>query len=333
MKQQHFEDLYGSDWQAFERWLAAASQRRRRRRTNSPTAGATDVLEDDEIPRVYRRVCHHLALCRARNYSPALEARLNRLALDGHRLLYATGAGANPGFARFFARDFPACVRRNWAYVAFMAALFYLPLIGLVVAIAHSPSLVYTVLPPDQVAGFESMYDPDAKRIGSRDSGDDFMMFGFYILNNIGIGFSSFASGLALCVGPLYVTVSNGVQIGAVMGHLSANGFGETLWSFVAGHGALELNALVLAGAAGLKLGFSVICPGRRRRGESLRVAAADAMPMVFGFTAMLLGAAFIEAFWSSTTWPGATLKYIVGGVMWILVMAYFLLAGRSRGY
>lgn len=328
MKQQLFEEKYAPVWRAFEGWLANADKRRNVKQF----ASATTALHDADIPRIYRQVCHHLALCRSRNYSPELEARLNRLALGGHRQLYANSASAASGIAHFFARDFPRCVRRNWVFVAIMGAVFYLPLIGLMLAIYKSPSLVYSVLPPAQVASIESMYDADADRIGARDSGDDFKMFGYYIMNNIGIGFTTFASGLILGIGALYITLFNSVVIGAVVGHLTANGFGETLWSFIAGHGALELNAIVLAAAAGLKLGFSIVAPGRRRRGEALRVAAKDAIPIVYGFTAMLLGAAFIEAFWSSTTWPGAILKYWVGGVLWIAVISYFLFAGRTRG-
>ena len=328
MKQQDFEEKYAPTWQSFERWLAGAT----RHQGPAIQDDQPDLLRDKDIPRAYRQVCHHLALCRSRNYSPGLEARLNRLALDGHRQLYANSAGASSGFARFFAQDFPVCVRRNWIYVAIMGFAFYAPLLAIIVAIYESPSLVYTVLPPDQVASMERMYDPDAERIGARDSGDGFMMFGFYIMNNIGIGFRTFAIGLVAGIGALYITVFNAVHIGAVMGHLSANGFGETLWSFVAGHGAFELNAIVLAAAAGLKLGFSIVAPGRRRRSEALRVAAAEAIPLVYGFTAMLLGAAFIEAFWSSTTWPSAMLKFWVGGILWLLVIAYFLFAGRARG-
>jgi hypothetical protein len=55
-------------------------------------------------------------------------------------------------------------------------------------------------------------------------------------------------------------------------------------------------------------------------------------MPLVYGFTTMLLIAAFIEAFWSSTTWPPAVAKYAVGAVLWAAVLGYFAFAGRQRG-
>jgi uncharacterized membrane protein SpoIIM required for sporulation len=332
MKQVDFEARYEPLWVRFEAALATREGHNLRRPATDPSTDSDATLQAELIPQAYRQVCQHLALSRSRNYSPRLEARLNRLALLGHRHLYARDAGSAVGLVNFFARDFPACVRRNGGFVAIMALLFYVPLFGMIIAIWLDPALAGAVLSPNELAEMEGMYDPAAERIGARDSGDDFLMFGFYVMHNIGIGFRTFASGLLFGLGAVYVILFNGVTLGAVIGHLSANGFGQTLWPFIAGHGAFELNAIVLAGAAGLKLGYSLLAPGRRRRAEALRVSALEAMPIVYGFTAMLLGAAFIEAFWSSTTWAPSSLKYAVGAVTWLLVIVYFATAGRVRG-
>ena len=118
-------------------------------------------------------------------------------------------------------------------------------------------------------------------------------------------------------------------MIGAVAGHLSGIGYGETFWSFVIGHGAFELNAIVLAGAAGLMLGWALLAPGRYPRGEALRLAAQKAIQLLTGAALFLLIAAFIEAYWSSMTYTGANVKYVVGAGLWLLVLAYLLFAGR----
>jgi uncharacterized membrane protein SpoIIM required for sporulation len=178
------------------------------------------------------------------------------------------------------------------------------------------------------------MYDPDARRIGrfsERDSGDDWMMFGFYIMNNIGISFQTFASGLLFGLGSLFFLLFNGLMIGAVAGHLTRIGYSETFWSFVIGHGAFELTAIALSGAAGLKLGWALLAPGRRLRSEALRRAGAQSVPLVAGVILFLLIAAFIEAFWSSMTYTTPTAKYLVGASLWALVIIYFLFAGRGQ--
>lgn len=317
MTQQDFEQANAPLWLSLERWLAQAP-------------GGT--LRTQDVPKVYRQVCHHLALARARNYSAALEDRLNRLALAGHRALYASSARGVSGLWRFFAQTFPRSVRANWVSVALVAVLLYGPIAGMTAAIYASPPLAYSVMSPQQARAMEQMYDESNRRIGARESASDFLMFGFYVFNNIGIAFRTFAAGVLAGIGTIYVVVMNGVHIGAVFGHLGSAGYGGTLWPFVIGHGALELNGIVLAGAAGLKLGWSFFAPGRRSRRDALRHAANDTMPIVYGFTAMLLLAAFVEAFWSSTTWPPDALKYSVGTALWVLVLAYFAFAGRVRG-
>ena len=98
------------------------------------------------------------------------------------------------------------------------------------------------------------------------------------------------------------------------------------------GHGSFELTALVLAGAAGLMLGHALVAPGVRTRAVALREAGRRAISIVFGATLMLLIAAFIEAFWSSSTLVSPTVKYWVGGALWVLVFSYFIFAGRVRG-
>ena len=78
------------------------------------------------------------------------------------------------------------------------------------------------------------MYDPaDPSRRLGRDSGTDLGMFGFYIWNNISIGFRTFASGLLAGIGSIVVLFVNGVMIGGVAGHLQAVGHGDPFWRFV----------------------------------------------------------------------------------------------------
>ena len=108
-------------------------------------------------------------------------------------------------------------------------------------------------------------------------------------------------------------------------------GYGQTFWSFVIGHGAFELSAIALAGAAGLQLGWALIAPGQLTRGESLKLAAHHSVQMLCGVMVFLLIAAFIEAYWSSTTSIAPWLKYFVGALLWLLVATYLIFAGRIR--
>lgn len=325
MKQRAFEEQNEERWTEFEALVATLDRHGRKR----PLGDVRDRLE--AFPARYLEVCRDLAVATERRYSLRLLDRLNRLTLDGHRILYARDSNIALRAVRFFARDFPEAVRRDAASVALASALFLLPAALVAALIAVSPELVYSVLDPGQVQEFEEMYDPAAKVLGeNRDASTDMAMFGFYIMNNIGIAFRAYAAGVAFGLGSALVLIMNGLTLGGVAAHLVGIGFATTFGSFVIGHGAFELTAIVLSGAAGLRLGWSLIAPGARTRIASLRRAAQETVTVVYGVFAMLVVAALLEAFWSSKGAIAPEIKFAVGGVLWALVLAYFAFAGRG---
>jgi uncharacterized membrane protein SpoIIM required for sporulation len=327
VRQATFEAEHERDWTRFENWL----DRHERLRRGTEGSGGPEPLADTEVPRTYRRICQHLALARDRQYSPELVDRLNRLALRGHHLFYGARGGGAAGAVEFLIEGFPRLVRAEAPLVAAAALLFFGPLVALVAALQWFPDFVYYVLAPESLAQFQEMYDPANERLGRRDADDNVLMFGYYIWNNVKIGFQTFATGLAFGLGSIFYLVTNGVLIGAIAGYLTQAGFAETFWSFVAGHSAMELVAIVISGAAGLRLGAALVAPGQRSRAAALTAAARPAVRLMYGAAAMFVIAAFIEAFWSPlTTFPPAT-KYAVGIVLWIAVLGYLALGGRAR--
>jgi len=155
-------------------------------------------------------------------------------------------------------------------------------------------------------------------------------MFGFYIFNNIGIGFRCFGAGILAGVGSALVLLFNGLMIGGVAGHLTRMGLGHNFWPFVATHSAFELTGIVLSGAAGLRVGLGWLAPGRDSRLEALRKAALAAVPLVYAAFFLLLVAAAFEAFWSSAAWVPPMVKYGVAALCWALVLMWLLLLGRG---
>jgi uncharacterized membrane protein SpoIIM required for sporulation len=173
------------------------------------------------------------------------------------------------------------------------------------------------------------MYSDAAISIG-RAAESDWMMFGFYISHNIGIAFQCYAGGLFAGIGSLFYLVYNGAVAGAIGGYLTERGHGATFYSFVVTHSAFELTAIVLCGAAGLKIGYSLVVPGRLSRMQSLVGATRESAVIVSGAAAMLLIAAAIEAFWSSAGWLPHPVKYTVASACWIAVLGYLMFQGRS---
>jgi uncharacterized membrane protein SpoIIM required for sporulation len=322
MKQEQFSRIHDNEWSGLETTLNEIDDAgARAKRTQENVA---------ELPRLYRNACHHLALARGRAYSPRLIERLSRVVLRGHQVMYSR----RPNFLRaamaFITLEFPLVFRQQWRYMLAAGILFFGTFFTMLTVVQLFPHMVYTVLDPWQVKSMEVMYKPEVhERLGpSRDSDSDFQMFGFYIKNNTGIGFQTFAGGLLFGIGTLFFLVYNGLVIGAAAGHLTAMGYIETFWGFVSGHSAPELTAIMLSGAAGLKLGWSLIAPGQKTRMRALRDAAVIAVRIVYGAALLFLLAAFIEAFWSSISSIPAQVKYIVGIVFWIGLWYYLLKAG-----
>ena len=102
-------------------------------------------------------------------------------------------------------------MRADAAYVWIATALFAVPTLVLGVLVYYQPGLVLSVVDAATAAEFEQMYSRSAESIGrTRDAGNNWMMFGFYIRNNVGIAFQCFASGLAAGLGSIFFLVYNG---------------------------------------------------------------------------------------------------------------------------
>ena len=326
MKQAAFENRYRDEIDRFEAWLDLAPKQRRQMKHDATTGLATD-----SVPAAYRHLCQLMALARDRQYRPDLVDRLNHLVLRGHHVLYGPAGGQRARLLAFIAGGFPAAVRAERWLVLTSALLFFGPLLLLLITLQSHPDFILYFVPPEQLAQYEEMYDPANARLGQRDSDDNVMMFAFYIWNNVKIGIQTFATGLAFGLGSIFYLLFNGTVIGAIAGYLTAVGHGEPFWSFVAGHSAMELTAIVLSGAAGLKLGGALVAPGNLTRKAALVEAARPAIRIMYGAALMFLLAAFIEGFWSPLKTFSPQVKYAVGLTLWALVVAYFSIAGRKR--
>ena len=335
MKQSQFVARHEALWLQIEDWLNQQQLSSREQKKLQASRGGDKAMPtgmEFDFPAEYRRLCHHLALAQSRMYSPLLIERLNQLVIRGHHQLYATRMYFWHKIADYFLRGFPQLVRSEWKAVALASLLFFGSFFAMLIAIQIEPELVYSVMPGQQVAMMEAMYDPELhSRLGrEREADSDMLMFGHYIRNNTSIGFQSFAGGLLYGLGSLFFLLYNGVVIGAVAGHLTYIGYNATFWGFISGHSAFELTAIALSGAAGFKLAEALIMPGRKSRRLALLDNSKVAIRIIYGAATLFLMAAFVEAFWSSLAVIPVVVKYAVGLGLWVLLLAYFYYAGRD---
>lgn len=294
VKETQFIEKYQQEWELLEEYVSFALLSKRKQ-----TTAVTPQLKSEAFVKSYRRLCNQLALARTRNFSQVIVERLHELAKQAHQIIYKK---KSPPFVRLWeilSYDFPVAIRREKKVMLWALALFLVPALSMYFLAQTDSSWTYSLLSPYEVMNIEEMYRPSThERLGqSRDANSDVQMFGVYIWNNVGIGLRSFASGLFFCIGAIFSVVFNGAYFGAITGYLTEVGYAnQTLYPFVIGHGSLELTAIIISAGAGIRLGLSFLFPRRLSRLNSVIVCFQSLMPIVVGFTVMLVLAAFIEA-------------------------------------
>jgi uncharacterized membrane protein SpoIIM required for sporulation len=276
---------------------------------------------------LYRSVCADLMRARA-SFGPDVVRYLDGLAARAHNHLYGTRAYRLAGLWTLIARDFPRTLRRRWRFFALASALFYLPFVLGIVGTLLSAEFAQTILPSGQLAMMEAMYAEGFD--AGRDIEQDSQMAGFYVLNNVGIAFRCFATGILFGLGSLFFSIYNGLVIGVVFGWVTRAGHGDNIFTFVCGHGPFELTAIVISAAAGLQMGWALVKTDGLTRLGSLRAQAKDLGHLIIGAAAMLIIAAGLEGFWSPSGLP-REVKWAASGVFCVFVCVWLAFGGRER--
>lgn len=323
MKQHSFEIRYQQFWNDFEQQLTRLEKKHKKHPEH--------LQQTISFPQNYQNLCQQLALAEARGYSPLLVSHLQQLVQRGHHILYKHRTHLGQKIIHFILFDFPQSIRQEKNLVISASLIFYgISLITALITL-YFPDFIYFFMSPDELEQFEHMYDPAAESVG-RSADIDWFMFAYYIKNNIGIAFQMFAGGIIFGLGTLIYLIYNAFYMGAIAAHISSYGYGQTFWTFVIGHSAFELTAIIIAAAAGLKIGLALLMPKRKTRLEALRSAAKSSIQLVLGAFLMLIIAAFIESYWSSMN-NANNLKVIVGALLWLAVLSYFMFAGRRGAH
>jgi uncharacterized membrane protein SpoIIM required for sporulation len=318
MTSRQFEEENNHRWERLEQVIEAVETRQ--------------PHEDIErLPSLFRQICHDLSVAQYRLYDTAVIERLNRLAIAGYRTLERRISGGWEHAARLVLRDFPRAVREEKKLFWFNSFLFWAPFLFFVIGTPLDPEWTMRLLGPEGMVEMESMYGnhTSPNDYMREEYGSNFMMFCFYIYNNVGIDLRTFAGGLLGGVGTLVIVLFNGAHLGAATAYVHHACNPHTFYSFIAGHSAPELFGVVVAGMGGMRLGLSLIHPGVHDRRTALVLGGRRALLLILGACIMTSFAAVIEGFWSAN--PMAPwIKYTFGAVIWSATIAYLGFCGRG---
>lgn len=302
----------------------------------SKTSGLKSLSERElaRLPPLYRDVCSDLAAAQAARYSAPLIDFLQSLTANAHAVVYSRAPrrtdlpfGIRRGSIRSYFVALPRAVRSRWRSMALATALFFAPFaLGMVLSMSDS-TFAFRVMPEDMMHQLTDAYKEGFGQ--GRGEGQDAGMAGFYVYNNVGIALRCFATGIFAGIGSAIYLVMNGLFTGAVFGYVASQGAGHNIFTFVVGHSTLELGAIVISGGAGMSMGWSMVVPGPYSRMVALQRASREIVVIISGAAVMLVMAAAIEGFWSSSSIPDVV-KFAFGGGLFLLVASYILFVGRD---
>ncbi len=248
--------------------------------------------EVDELVELYQRTATHLSVVQSSGRDPALVARLSSLVARARNAVTGTRQAAWKDVARFLRVDFPAVLyRTRWWWGAVSVGFLLVAFAWAAFLVTH-PDSQAALLPPDEV---KQLVSHDFEDYYSSAPAQDFAAKVF--TNNAYVAALTLASGLLLGLPVFYLLYQNAVSIGIVGGFMAANDRSGLFFGLILPHGLLELTCIFVAGGLGLKLGWTVVDPGRRTRGEALAQEGRALVVGAVGLALLLFVSGLIEAF------------------------------------
>ena len=255
---------------------------------------------------------------------PGLVSRLTSLVAAASAVVYGTRPRSLRGLGRFFAVTFPAAVWHVRRFVAVSAVLLLLPSAATGVWLANSPRAVEATGPE---AAREAYVERDFEEYYSSEPAAQFASDVFW--NNFRVGFMAFAGGIFVCVLTAAILVVNGANLGVAAGLFAAVGQQAKFWGLILPHGLLELTAVIIAGAAGLRLGWTIIDPGDRPRRRAVAEEGRRAVVLALGLVIAFGVAGLIEGFVTGSTLP-TSVRVGIGVVAEAAFVLYIVTNGRA---
>ncbi|KQW71822.1 hypothetical protein ASE17_02760 [Phenylobacterium sp. Root77] len=317
LKSQRFREEREADWKRLERLMDRAEKR------------SAASLTDEEIlaiPVLYRSTLSALSVARGTSLDRGLIDYLEVLSARAYFFVYGSRSTLLERLGGFFRSDWPAAVRSVWRETIVAALLTALGAVAAAILIAHDPQWYHVFVPEALASGRDPAASTESLRAMLYDgkAGDGLSVFAtFLFTHNAQVALLAFALGFAFCIPSILLLVYNGATLGAFLALYFSRGLGFELGGWLLIHGVTELFAVVLAGAAGIRVGWSLAFPGAQSRLDALAAAGRTAGAVVGGVVVMLFFAGLLEGFGRQLI-NIDLVRYAVAGATALLWLGYF---------
>jgi len=277
-----------------------------------------------ELISLYQRTASHLSYAQANFRDATLTARLSQELAASGAVIYGSRPRSLRAAGQFFTRTFPAALWRARAFVAVSAVLTLGPTIAIGAWLANSPSVVDASAP---AAVRQAYVNRDFAAYYSSQPAAAFATEVY--TKNVKVAALAFAGGILVCLPTALLLVINGASIGQKAALFAAAGQMSKFFGLILPHGLLELTSVIIAGGAGLRLGWAVIDPGDRSRATAIAEEGRRSVVLVLGVIATLLVAGIIEGFVTGSALP-TSVRVGIGVAVEVAFLVYAVGLGRS---
>jgi len=279
----------------------------------------------DELLRLYQVTSAHLSLLRSTGPESGLSASLSA-SLAQARTRF-TGARSNfmEDLAQFFVLALPAALYRiRWLTVACGAAFC---LVGFAYAlwIGTSPEALRAVASEAEVQRYvtEDFIDYYSENPAASFAGAVWT-------NNAWISAQAVALGITGFWVPM-ILFTNAQGVGVAAGMFAAVGKTDVFFSYILPHGLMELTAVFVACAAGLRIFWAMVSPGARTRSRAVAAEGRSMITVALGLVLVLFVSGLVEGFVTPSSLP-VWAKISIGAAVLAAYWLYVLVCG-ARAY
>ena len=280
--------------------------------------------EVDELVDLYQRVSTHLSMVQSASTDSVLVGRLSGLVARARAAVTGAHAPVWGEFIRFWTVSFPVVAYRSWRWWLGSAVAFFVVTILMGVWVAANPEVQAVVGTP---ADIRQLVDTDFASYYSENPAGSFALRVW--INNSWVAAQCIAFAVLLGLPIPYLLFQNAANLGVTGGLMFDAGKADVFLGLLTPHGLLELTAVFLAAAAGMRLGWSVVSPGDRPRGQVLAEQGRAVVSVAVGLVAVLLTSGLIEALVTPSSLP-TFLRIAIGVAAEVLFLTYVIHYGRK---
>ncbi|MCX7679029.1 MAG: stage II sporulation protein M [Spirochaetes bacterium] len=256
-----------------------------------------DFSDVQEFGELYLVVSNDLSYCQTHFPNSDITYYLNHLVRQCHAVFFGRENTRSSKFFHFFMSEFPLLLYELRFFICAAIIIFIFSVFFAWNIVASNVLMGEIFLP-------EKMYEIAIQDLELRRQFGNFdqipenfrSALSLYVwFHNSIVAINCWALGIIFGLGTVSVLFYNGTMLGALCAVYYANGHFLDFISLIMIHGSLELPAIVIAGGAGIALGFSLIRPTRMSRLDAIRKEALRSLKVLGGVLWLLLIAAIFE--------------------------------------